>query len=423
MLHAIIATARKDFRLMAKDPGALAMLFIMPLVFIVVMSLAMAKVYEPSAKALVVAVADEDHGAFPTMLLEGLKATGGFEVVTSDQGKPLDRAAAERLIVERRQQIAVVIPAGLSEALNNTVSGQTTNARDIFLVTDPSLSPDVRSPLRGAINGLVQQSAFRSVASAGIDSIARQSTAKGGTVPEDFTSELKRRATQPQSSNFSLITVKEQMPAGMAIERRPNSVEQNVPGYTLLGLFFIAMQLAANILEEKRLGTFRRLLAAPVPRWALMAGKIMAFMTINIVQVAIMFAIGVLLLPRLGGPGMSLGIHPEGLIVVTLAVALAANSLGLLLAAIARTPAQSTGLGLIVVLTSAMIGGVMVPRFVMPPFMQTLGLGSPHTWGLMAYQDILMRGADVAAILPATAVLIGFAAVFFGVGVWCFRWE
>ena len=423
MLNAIIATARKDLRLMAKDPGALAMLFIMPVVFIVVMSLAMAKVYQPSAKTLIIAVADEDHGAFATELVKELKATGGFELVTDDESKPLDRAAAERLIVERRQQIAVIIPAGLSDALSDTLAGRTTKARDIFLVTDPSLSPDVLSPLRGAINGLAQQSSFRSLSGAGIDFIARQLTANGSTVPEDFTRELKRRVSQAQGSNLGFVTVKEQMPAGMATERRPNSVEQNVPGYTLLGLFFIAMALAANILEEKRLGTFRRLLAAPVPRWALMAGKLMAFVAINIVQVAVMFAIGVLLLPRLGSPGMSLGTHPEGLILVTLAVALAANSLGLLLAAIARTPAQSTGLGLIVVLTSAMIGGVMVPRFVMPPFMQKLGLVSPHTWGLMAYQDVLMRGADVAAILPATAVLIGFAVVFFGVGVWRFRWE
>ncbi len=423
MFNAIIATARKDFSLMAKDPGALAILFIMPLVFIVVMSFAMAKVYDPSAKPLVVAVADEDHGAFATELVQELKTTGGFEVVTDEQGKPLDRATVERVLVAGRQQIAVVIPAGVSEALGGAVSGKRTDARDIFLVTDPSLSPDVLSPLRAAINGLAQQSAFRSISSAGIDQLAQQLAANGGTVPQEFTRELKRRATQAQSGRSDLVAVKEQMPAGMATARRPNSVEQNVPGYTLLGLFFIAMQLANNILEEKRLGTFRRLLAAPVPRWAVMAGKIIAFVAINIAQVAVMFAIGVWLLPRLGAPAMSLGTHPEGLIVVTLAVALAANTLGLLLAAVARTPAQSTGLGLIVVLTSAMIGGVMVPRFVMPPFMQTLGLVSPHTWGLMAYQDVLMRGADVAAILPATAVLIGFAAFFFGLGVWRFRWE
>jgi ABC-2 type transport system permease protein len=423
MLIAILATARKDLRLMAKDPGALAMLFIMPLVFIVVMSLAMAKVYTPSAKTLVVAVADEDHGAFATELVQELKSTGGFEVVTDDHGKPLERADAERLIVQRRLQVALIVPAGLSEALRGVLGGRRTAARDIFLETDPSLSPDVLAPLRGALNGLAQQSAFRSMSSAGIDLLAQQLTASGGTVPEDFTRELKRRASQAQSGNSSFVAVQERMPAGMAIERRPNSVEQNVPGYTLFGLFFIAMQLAANILEERRLGTFRRLLAAPVPRWALMAGKLMAFVTINIVQVAVMFAVGVWLLPRLGSPAMSFGAHPAGLIVVTLAVALAANSLGLLLAAVARTPAQSTGLGLIVVLTSAMIGGVMVPRYLMPPFMQTLGIAFPHTWGLMAYQDVLMRGADVAAILPATAVLVGFAAVFFSVGVWRFRWD
>src|SRR5208282_5701111 len=99
-------------------------------------------------------------------------------------------------------------------------------------------------------------------------------------------------------------------------------------------------------------------------------------------------------------------------------VALVANSLGLLLATLTRTPAQATGLCLIVILTSAMLGGVMVPRFVVPPFMQTLGVISPHTWGLQAYQDVLMRGADIAAILPATAILLGFAVAFFGIAVW-----
>jgi ABC-2 type transport system permease protein len=423
MLNAIIATARKDLRLMAKDPGALAVLFVMPLVFIVVMSLATTKLYDPSAKAIVVAVADEDRGEFATELVRELKATGGFDVITEWQGKLLDRASAERLIVERRQQVVVVIPAGLSEALRNTVTGQARGRREIFLVTDPSLSPQVLAPLRGALNGLAQQSAFRSVASVGIDQMVARVTASGGSIPESFAGELKSRATQVQNDASGFLAVKEAAPAGMASERRPNSVEQNVPGYTLLGLFFIAMQLAANILEEKRLGTFRRLLAAPVPRWALMAGKLIAFVAINIIQVAVMFAIGVWLLPRLGAPSMSLGTHPEGLVVVTLAVALAANSLGLLLAALARTPAQSTGLGLIVVLTSAMIGGVMVPRFVMPPFMQTFGLISPHTWGLLAYQDVLMRGADVAAILPAIAILLGFAAAFFGVAVWRLRWD
>ena len=141
MLNAVIATACKDLRLMAKDPGALAILFVMPLVFLVVMSLATTKLYEPSAKAIVVAIADEDRGAFATELVRELKATGGFDVVTEWQGKPLDRASAERLIVERRQQVVVVIPAGLSEALRTIVTGRATSAPGLYFcgqITSPT---------------------------------------------------------------------------------------------------------------------------------------------------------------------------------------------------------------------------------------------------------------------------------------------
>jgi ABC-2 type transport system permease protein len=423
MLTAIIATARKEIALMARDPTALAILFVMPLAFILVMSLAMAKVFQPSARPISLALADEDHGAFAAELAREIQDSGGFAVITQWQGRPIDHVVGERLIVERRQQALIVVPAGLTEAMRGTITGQSAGPRDIRLVTDPTLSPEILAPLRAAIAGLAQQSAFRSISGPGIDQIVAQLRSRGGSVPEDFTRDLKQRANQTQGGVSRIVTVAEGVPAGMGATRRPNSVEQMVPGYTLFGLFFIAMQLAGNLFEEKRLGTFRRLLVAAVPRWALMAGKLIAFMGINILQVIVMFAVGVWAFPLFGVPGMSLGAHPEGIVLVTLAVSLAANSLGLLLAALARTPAQSTGLGLIVVLTSAMLGGVMVPRFVMPQFMQTVGLVSPHTWGLMAYQDILIRGANVVTIMPATLILLGFAVVFFAIAAWRFRWE
>jgi len=299
MVKPILATALKDLRLLAKDPGALAILFIMPLVFIVAMSLAMARVFQPSANAVVVAVADEDHGAFATELVRELRATGGFDVITQWQDRPLDRALAESLIVARRQQMVVVIPAGLSEALQVVVTGQAGTVREIILVADPSLSPQVLAPVRGALDGFAQQSAFRSIATTGIDQMFKRLTASGGSVPENLARDLKSRAALLLGGALSLVTVREQVPSGMVTERQPNSVEQNVPGYALLGIFFIALQLASNIMDEKRLGTFRRLLAAPVSRYAVMAGKLAAFGTINLVQVAVMFAVGVWILPRL----------------------------------------------------------------------------------------------------------------------------
>jgi ABC-2 type transport system permease protein len=71
----------------------------------------------------------------------------------------------------------------------------------------------------------------------------------------------------------------------------------------------------------------------------------------------------------------------------------------------------------------AALGGVMVPRFVMPAFMQTLGLITPHAWALTAYQDILVRGYGVAEILPELGALMAFAVAFFGVALWRFVWD
>jgi ABC-2 type transport system permease protein len=119
---------------------------------------------------------------------------------------------------------------------------------------------------------------------------------------------------------------------------------------------------------------------------------------------------------------LNLGAHPEGLILISVCASLAANGLGLLLAALGKTAEQIGGLSSLLVVTLAAIGGVMVPRFVMPQFMQTLSFISPHAWALTAYQDILVRGYGVAEILPECAALLGFAAVFFGIALWRFKW-
>jgi len=66
---------------------------------------------------------------------------------------------------------------------------------------------------------------------------------------------------------------------------------------------------------------------------------------------------------------------------------------------------------------------MMVPTIVMPEFMQTLSKISPHAWALSGYQDVIVRGLGMRAVLPETGVLLGFASMFFGVAAWRFRFE
>lgn len=203
---------------------------------------------------------------------------------------------------------------------------------------------------------------------------------------------------------------------------RPNAVTHNVPAWTLFGIFFIASPLAASILDEKKLGTFRRLLAAPVSRPAVLIGKLVPYLLLNLAQVAVMFAVGVLVLPLLGAPRLQVS-HPLALAAISVAASLSATGLGLLIASLARTTEQIGGLGTLLVVTMAALGGVMVPRSVMPESMRLLGNATPHAWALGAYQDVLVKGAGLGAVLPSIGVLLGFAGLFLAFAAWRFRWD
>jgi ABC-type multidrug transport system permease subunit len=201
----------------------------------------------------------------------------------------------------------------------------------------------------------------------------------------------------------------------------PSAVTHNVPAWTLFGVFFIVQQLAGSILDEKTLGTFRRLAAAPVSRAEILIGKLVPYLLLNLAQVATMFAVGVVVLPLFGAPRLAVG-HPLALAAISVAASLSATGLGLLLASLARTREQIGGLGTLLVLTMAALGGVMVPRSVMPESMKAIGLATPHAWALGAYQDVLVRGLGLAAVAPALGVLLAFAVAFFAVALWRFRW-
>lgn len=199
----------------------------------------------------------------------------------------------------------------------------------------------------------------------------------------------------------------------------PNVVEQNVPGWLLFGVFFIAQVLAGSLARERADGTFRRLLAAPVSRAGALLGKVAPFLLVNLGQVAVMTTVGVLVLPLLGAPRLALGGHAAAMLGITLAASLTATGLGLLLATVERV----AGFGSLLVVTMAALGGVMVPRRVMPHALAELGLLTPHAWALDGYQQVLVRGAGLPGVLPNLAALLAFAIAFFALALWRFRWE
>jgi len=432
MIRQILATTWKDLKILLKDSGGLATLFLMPVMFIFVMTLALGGLFSDGGdNPTEILVVNDDTGTIGAQIVEGLQATEGFAVETEWDGAALTRARAEALIADQERSIAVIIPADFSDtnqrSVFDTPTDETPQKAQIDLVVDPALSSQFVGPVKGTLTGLSQQALMTGVAPRGIDLFLDQiDQTAGASLPTETRESLREQALRSTAGGGitgSVVEVVQMQPAGMEIEQFPNSVQQNVPGWTLFGVFFISQTLATSLLEEKKVGTFRRLLVAPMSRAALLLGKLTPFLIVNLVQIVLMFAVGVFIMPLVGAPKLELGPHPEALILISLAISLAATGLGLLIAALAKTAEQIGGLGSLLVVTMAALGGVMVPRFVMPDFMQTVGLITPHAWALTAYQDVLVRGYDVARILPEVAALMGFAVVFFGVALWRFKWD
>jgi ABC-2 type transport system permease protein len=179
----------------------------------------------------------------------------------------------------------------------------------------------------------------------------------------------------------------------------------------------------ANLLvQEHDNGTLSRLLTLGVSPGMQLLSKGLPYLVVNAAQAALMLAVGVWLMPLLGGDGLSLtNIHWGALILLLGAMSIAAVGMALALASLIRTHAQASTIGPILNVLMAALGGVMVPRSIMPPTMQTIAGYSPMNWGLEGMLAILLRHASPAEILPQALNLAAFGAVMLIAAIMLFK--
>lgn len=423
MLYQIYAMTVKDFKVMLKDRGALIVLFIMPVIFIFVMTSAGSGGVVNDDQPLEILVVNEDSGGLAAQAISDLNELDGMQLIEEVDGRSLTKPAADELIVEGEYSVAVWFPANFSDQILAAAMDASVETAVVTFIVDPALDARFLAPVQGSVVGFIERTVASAQApvqiEAAFDEMAGAFPAQQAPlvtqVGELFVDGMVNGQDADESN--SGVSFAQVSPAGYEVVEYPTSEEQNVPAYTLFGVFFIMQVMATGLLQERQDGTFRRLLAAPLPRTAMLIGKVLPYYLINIIQVALMFAIGVFVF------GMGLGNHPLGLILVTLAAAAASTGLGLMLASLSRTPEQAGGLAALLSVGLAAIGGMFMPRFAMPEFMQTLALLTPHAWALEGFQDVIVRGLGITAVFNELLVLGLFALVFFIISVWRFRFE
>ena len=165
------------------------------------------------------------------------------------------------------------------------------------------------------------------------------------------------------------------------------------------------------MVKEKSQGTFVRLRTNPVSYLTVLGGKTMIYLAVCLIQFGLMLGIGVYLFPSLGLPSLAVTGKIPLLFLVALFAGLAAIGLGLLLGTVARTQEQSAPFGATFVVILAALGGVWVPVFIMPKFMQTLSNLSPMNWGLNAFYDVFLRDAGILDLIPELTLLFLFFVI------------
>jgi ABC-2 type transport system permease protein len=418
-LKKIIALTWKDLKIFFKDRGGVILIFVQPFMFILIITYALSDVFSAGDHPVHILAVNQDTGTQAAALLDQLEDMKAFSVETSWEGNDLTIQKVERLIIEGKRTFAVIFPPNFSIVLEQGLGTRERLTTKVLLIVDPNTTNQIAEPVLGTIQGLLERAAYTAMMPKGLEGLFTHlgdstSTTKSGNLTTGLEEKGERGRVEKQEPT---VTVERIAPTGMRGKKLPDVYQQNVPGYTIYGIFWIVNLLAVSVLREKREGTFRRLLVAPMSRTIMLIGKWMPYYLINIIQIAIMLGVSSLLFK------MSLGHSVGGLIIVSLAAAAAATGLGVLVATLAHTEAQISGLTVLLLLTLSVLGGCFIPRFIMPEWLRTVGQITPHAWALDAYQDLLVRGYNFWEVLPKVGVLGAFAVIFFGIGVWRFRFE
>ncbi len=397
MLFALI---KKELLALIRDVHGLVALFLMPVLFIIIMSLALQDVYSPVIKPLPYVVDNRDNGQLANVLLGEWEKRHGKPQASINSKE--SSASWSDEVRSGKLSYALVIEKDFSKEL---VAQQPDSEKQLKLITDPGLESGVFSANNAELIMIASELRAQVLLAAAKMSHPENkpsARASGGIV----------------SVSAQTLVGSERLAAGS----RPTAVQQNVPAWLVFGMFFVVASLANLFLQERQCGALARLASLGVPTGMMIWSKALPYLIINGLQAALMLAVGVWLMPLLGGDALSLaGIHWGALLLVLLAVSMAAIGLALALASIVRTHAQASAVGPTVNILMAAIGGVMVPKFFMPEYMQRLAEFSPMNWGLEGMLAVLLRGSDTVGILLPTAKLMSFATLMIIIAVLFFR--
>lgn len=408
MIYKLAMSIYKEFLLLKRDFGGVIILFVMPLILIIAVTLIQDSTFKKVTDAKIpIVLVDNDNGKVSKSVYENLQKSDAFTIVTKIDDQPITEAVAKEAVFKGKYQLAIVIPKNLSSDLQTKINQNVTKIVSSFSETDTTKTAPSKvisqKEVKLYFDPAVQLS-FKNAVMSSIDKMISQIETQ--SIYTSFQEQLGENVAAFEQESF--ITFKEIAPKINDKEIIPNSAQHNVPAWTLFAIFFIVIPLSINIVKEKSQGTFVRLRTNPVATTIVLAGKTVMYSIICMIQFYMMVVVAVYLFPKMGLPALNVEGNLFLMSIVAFFSGLAAIGFGILIGTIAKTQEQSAPFGATATIVLAAIGGVWVPVFAMSKTMQIIAQCSPMNWGLNAFYDVLLRNGSIIDIAPKLSLLLLF---------------
>lgn len=392
---------KKEFIEITRDIMSLALLIIMPVTFIIIMSLSMQALFQGHTKFKIkLHAVDFENSKASKLLLQKIKEADSIGLVVLPPDTPEKELSVK--VNNGEFKFVLQINPGFSGYINDI--NRTPEKKPVSMMVDPTVQSMtqlvIKNQLELEIVKLKLNSFFNEKAKL-LDyvGIKRKNIMKSmdGAITTSYSYKDKKESAIPSAA------------------------QQSIPAWLVFGLYFLVVPMANIYHTERENGTLQRLKSINIPGWQLVSGKVVCYFMVGILQIALMLCVGRFFVPLMGGDTIQFGSSAAGLVLIAACIAFNATAFGLMLSVLSKNYMMATSLGIMINISLAAIGGIMVPTFIMPPALQHLSHVSPFSWAMQGFLDIILRNGGVIDIAPECLLLTGTAAVMLVIAVVAIR--
>lgn len=405
------ASVWKEILLVLHDKVGLLLMYLMPLLLVFIITIVQNSAFQiVNENKLTVLISNQDKGPLGDSLVKALVYSGSFDIKRNNK---LSESAVKRTTIDEDAMLGIYIPSNFSERLASNADNISKLMLEQMGVIEkaPKVSPK-KQEISIYFDPVVQEN-FRISVNNGIQAITNgiENEEMVGklfqemgydSIPSNIRQAIINRETKLKIANASLSEVAELI---------PNSSQHNVPAWSIFAMFFMVISLGGNIVKERLSGSFLRLQTIPSGFALTLISKFLVYLFVALSQLLLLFLMGIYIFPHIGLPQLAMPNAFLPFLVVTLLSAVSAISYAVLVGTYAKTQEQANGFGAISIIIFAAIGGIWVPNFVMPDYMQTIGNISPLKWCLEGYYTLFLKNGAWSELIGTITFLFLFTVI------------